>query len=277
MASTYAHYRFGQQVLAGLPAQIQCLIRSNIDFYNLGLHGPDVLFYHHALTPNPVSEQGFALHHLSGYEFFQSAASVVKHFSNSADRRAALAYVYGFLCHFALDSSVHAYVNAFEAESGVAHVGIETEFDRMLLVLDGKNPLRTRLTNHIYCSERIAEICRHFYPGITRTQMKDAIRGMKRVDHLVCAPNLLKRGALYAAMKLLHRYDQLHWHFVTYRPNAACRESNQHLMALYKQALPIAQSLITNFRDFAREERINPHYRFDFEGEEKEIWERISD
>lgn len=271
MASSYAHYRFGQRVLTLLPPETQELIKRYPDYYNLGLHGPDVLFYHHALKENPVSRLGFDLHELSGLSFFQNAASVLRQFRHKEDFEAALSYVYGMLCHFALDSSVHAFVGDYEKKNGIAHVGIETEFDRFLMVIDGKNPIKTHLTDHIHPSSSLASICRRFYPGITQQEMTDAINGMKQIDRLLCAPGILKRGFLYGLMKLLGRYDSLHWHFVGFHPNPLCKESNRRMKALYHQALPLARTLITDFPSFMEEGTIHPNYRFNFEGVEQKL------
>lgn len=41
MPSTYAHYRFGRDVLSGLPPALQGIIQDHRALYDLGLHGPD--------------------------------------------------------------------------------------------------------------------------------------------------------------------------------------------------------------------------------------------
>ena len=46
MPSTYAHYRFGQEVLKELPNDIKKIIIENKELYDIGLHGPDLLFYY---------------------------------------------------------------------------------------------------------------------------------------------------------------------------------------------------------------------------------------
>ena len=46
MPSTYAHYRFGQEVLKELPNDIKKIIIENKELYDIGLHGPDILFYY---------------------------------------------------------------------------------------------------------------------------------------------------------------------------------------------------------------------------------------
>ena len=48
MPSTYAHRRFGADVLERLPAELQEKIAPYRELYDIGLHGPDLLFYYHA-------------------------------------------------------------------------------------------------------------------------------------------------------------------------------------------------------------------------------------
>ena len=49
MPSTYAHYTFGERMLPLFPAKIRALIQENRALYDIGLHGPDILFYYKAL------------------------------------------------------------------------------------------------------------------------------------------------------------------------------------------------------------------------------------
>lgn len=59
------------------------------------------------------------------------------------------------LNHFALDVSCHGYIDEKIAASGISHTEIEVEFDRMLMLMDGKDPLRQNLTEHIVpCMEK---------------------------------------------------------------------------------------------------------------------------
>ena len=78
MPTTYAHYRFGRDVYKHLPKEAQTIISSHGGLYNIGLHGPDLLFYYKIYKKNPVSSAGFAMHDQPGYEFFQQAAQVMK-------------------------------------------------------------------------------------------------------------------------------------------------------------------------------------------------------
>ena len=53
MPSTYAHRRFGANVLGHLPAELQAKLEMHRELYDIGLHGPDLLFYYHAVNPPP--------------------------------------------------------------------------------------------------------------------------------------------------------------------------------------------------------------------------------
>ena len=69
MPSTYAHRRFGADVLQQLPAALQDQIGKNRALFDVGLHGPDLLFYYHAAKSNPVSALGNAMHEQPGRVF----------------------------------------------------------------------------------------------------------------------------------------------------------------------------------------------------------------
>ena len=94
MPSTYAHRRFGANVLEHLPEELRTQLEQNRELYDIGLHGPDLLFYYHAAKSNPVSALGNAMHERPGRVFFNRARDVVK---QEDDRAAALAYALGFV------------------------------------------------------------------------------------------------------------------------------------------------------------------------------------
>lgn len=147
MPSTYAHRRFGANVLDHLPAPLREKLEAHRELYDIGLHGPDLLFYYHAEKSTPVAALGNAMHDEPGRMFFDRARRVVH---EEADREAALAYALGYVCHFALDSTCHPFVEQFTRESGVTHCEIETEFDNMLLRRDGYDPLTFFTASHIH-------------------------------------------------------------------------------------------------------------------------------
>lgn len=148
MPSTYAHYRLGQQVRRELEGNERKIIEKYPQLYLIGLHGPDILFYYKPLRPNPVNQIGYDLHGHSGKEFFERAKNII---NSQKEKEPFLAYTYGVLNHFALDVSCHGYIDEKIAASGISHTEIEVEFDRMLMLMDGKDPLRQNLDG-TYCS-----------------------------------------------------------------------------------------------------------------------------
>ena len=155
MPSTYAHYRFGRDVMASTNGDVCRDIVENLDLYNIGLHGPDILFYHDALVRNRVNSADFAMHDRPGREFFGPARDVLSEMENQSAGRA---YLYGFICHFMLDSECHPYIEEKISESRVSHTRIESEFDRAFLERDGFDPFRKDLTAHIHPSADISAV-----------------------------------------------------------------------------------------------------------------------
>ena len=244
MPSTYAHRRFGADVLVQLPRELREKITPYRPLYDMGLHGPDLMFYYRALQSNPVNRLGNAMHEQPGRVFFTRARGVV---NTARNKNAALAYALGFVCHFALDSTCHPYVEQFTRSSGVTHCEIETEFDNMLMRRDGCDPLKFFTASHIHPSEKNAKVIAPFYEGISEQVTLDALKGMISVHRLLQASNPVKRWVVLTGMKVVGKYDMLHGLVANPRPNPKCVESGKQLEALYAKALPLAERLILEF------------------------------
>ena len=163
MPSTYAHYTFGERMLPLFPAKIRALIQENRALYDIGLHGPDILFYYKALCSNEVNAVGYEMHDKPGADFFAPAKEIWQQFrTDGASCAQHTAYLLGFLCHYALDQCCHGYVEKMMAVSGLSHAEIETEFDRFLLLQAGKDPLRAHLTQHIHPTRDRARVIADF-------------------------------------------------------------------------------------------------------------------
>ncbi|MDF2951137.1 MAG: hypothetical protein K0S18_720, partial [Anaerocolumna sp.] len=53
MPSAYTHFKFGMEVIKLLPMELQNIILKNKDLYEIGLQGPDILFFYKPLSsPN---------------------------------------------------------------------------------------------------------------------------------------------------------------------------------------------------------------------------------
>ena len=143
MPSTYAHYCFGKAVYRRLPQEIQEEIKAYSPLYMTGLHGPDILFYYKPLKSNAINRIGYGMHGRPADEFFKKAWMRARELPEG---RGGFAYLYGFICHFALDHSCHPYIEkkikenpewvlagiyADEGKSGTSYIH-RAEFNRMM-------------------------------------------------------------------------------------------------------------------------------------------------
>lgn len=271
MPTTYAHYKFGNEVISALPRPLQNSIENNRELFDIGVHGPDILFYYQPLKKNAISRQGYEMHDRSAAEFFSNAVEVI---SGAADPAAARAYIYGFICHFALDSECHPYVEKMIQESGITHSEIEMEFDRVLLKDDYLNPVRYMTASHICPSAENGAVIAPFFEKITGTDVEKALKSMIFYHKMLLAPGMAKRKILFSGMKLLGQYESMHGMVMSLQPNPECRKYCQILKRQYAGAVPLAASLIIRYQKvlFGKEELPE---RFEKTFGEGENWESL--
>lgn len=234
------------------------------ELFQIGLHGPDIFFYYHPLIANPIRKTGNDLHLLSGYQVFSNFKEKLLCLP-SDHRSAAKSYLYGFLCHYALDSVCHGYVQETIDTTGVPHTEIEGELDRLLMVKDGLNPISQSLTGHIVPSLSNASVISRFFDGISAMEIQKSLKSMIAFNRLFLCPHSVKRTALLTGMRLVGLYEGLHGMIINPVPNPACAEAVRHLYVLYQQALPLAVRLIGEFdMDYALQDSA---YCLNFESE----------
>ncbi len=245
MPTTYAHYKFGTEVLQVLPEPVQKVIKTHRELYDIGLHGPDILFYYlDDLHRGSVNKMGQSLHKTMGDEFFRHGMQVIQSEWNPSKGRA---YMDGFICHFALDSECHPYVEKMIQVSGISHNEIEMEFDRYLMVEDGIDPVTYLATDSIHPTKENAKVIAPFFEGLTPGQIQDALKGMVACHKIFLAPGQVKRNVLYGIMKVAGVYDSLRGKVMSLTPNPVCAEYNLVLKAAYDRAVPIAAGLIMDY------------------------------
>ncbi|MGM9680200.1 MAG: zinc dependent phospholipase C family protein [Eubacteriales bacterium] len=247
--STYAHYVFGQEIYQKYPDALKERISPYLPLFRIGLHGPDILFYYGALFNNPVNHVGYSLHSEPAWTFFQRAAELLKEAVENPslyDRR--LAYVCGFLCHFALDASCHSYVEKKIAVSGITHTEIEVEFDRFLLVRDGEDPIRKRLTDHILPSREKAELIAPFFPTLTAKNVEKSMKSMISYNNLLLVSNPIKKHLICAMLRLTGNYKEMHGLMMNREPNPDCMDSNAGLLKRMEDAVSFCLELTDNLQ-----------------------------
>ena len=58
--------------------QLKKFINDNLNLYNIGLQGPDILFFYQPLKKNPVNTLGNQLHQDIARAFFENAMKLLK-------------------------------------------------------------------------------------------------------------------------------------------------------------------------------------------------------
>ena len=271
MPTTYTHYRFGTDVYKRLPLQIRQDIRPYLDLFCIGLHGPDLLFYYKALFRNPVNRLGFAMHKRPGMVFFSAAAHALGRQTRintegdnsvseqssiqtepvipAEDMAPSMAYLYGFLCHFALDSNCHPYVEQSVRRTGISHSEIEAELDRWYMIKDGIDPMYYHPTRHFRATQRNARVISRFFSGVGPREALTAIRSIRFYINLLTIRTPARRRILRSAMILVHCPQDLYDMVRQPKANPACASICSRLTKHYDTAVSDAAELIQNFKN----------------------------
>lgn len=115
MAEFLSHYIFGQEILELMPDIAKKSAQRYKTAYNWGLQGPDPFYYYSAAFGSPFKKYGNIMHSEKTDALFYAFSRAVNRFT---DERQAIAeaYFFGFLAHYALDSTIHPYVFCRQVE-----------------------------------------------------------------------------------------------------------------------------------------------------------------
>ena len=174
MPNYYAHLKFGDKVLDGLPQELARMIDAEREAFDLGCLGPDPLFFYQPIRPNAVRREGVRMHR-------NSALPAVERLRQAIEDQVPMSVGYGagFLCHLALDSACHGYVDERAAEGPISHMAMESEFDRMLIEEDGlDSTARAHLPSAPEKGSPVWGAAAQAYTHATPRQMRRAYRAM---------------------------------------------------------------------------------------------------
>ena len=232
MPAHYAHYRFGKAVLPTLPGEVgKCAARFP-RLFALGLQGPDPFFYYNILMKTQTGGLARQYHHRTGSEFFSAACRRYREDPSEG----ALAYLFGVLAHYCLDSGCHPFINAFTGDGPVTHTALETDFDRYLLALDGDpHPETFDGSRYLRLTRGEAATAAVFYPPATQGDFLRAVNNMAALVHWMCAPPGFRKLMLKAGLAITR--GKFSAYVRKAEPDPNCTEACRHLMVRYTQAL----------------------------------------
>lgn len=244
MPGTYAHYTFGKKVLEQVNSEISKIILNNIDLFFVGLHGPDIFFYYKPiLYYNPTNKLGHDVHYEKANVFFEKSRDIIK---KSKEKEKSLAYIFGFLCHFMLDSECHPYINKVTKEEKLSHTEIESEFDKLLINKEGKNPFYIDLTTHINADTTLAEIISPFF-NVSTSKINKALKSMKFYNSIFNTPNKISRFIIFSGLKISALYNKLHGIFFNLDENPRCKNICLNIKYLYDNSINKAAHILEDF------------------------------
>lgn len=260
MPAAYTHFRFGQDVLEGLSEELNAIVSSAKEFYDMGLYGPDLFFYRHA-TFDPISRFGFRMHKKDAYDFFQKSLRIVK-------TEQDLAYMFGFLCHFELDRACHTYIAQKERNGEIKHLLAEAELDRTMLIADGANPFCYPAAQGLVISVETVHTVRRFFPEYSEKRIRGAMRDMKLVQRFLSATNDGKRVTLQILFAVTGLYPVLYSLVIRKRPNPRYIDCCRDLRRIYASCEKRAVELLEEYYEtWVCEGRLSARFHGRFSGE----------
>ena len=226
MPANYAHYRFGKLALPQLPAQARQCIGRFRRMYDIGLHGPDILFYYNPVMDTPVGQLGHSYHTHSGQLFFPKACL-------QADSEAARSYLFGLLGHYCLDSLCHPYVNQLVEIGEARHIALESQLERRLLLADGeRSPASFDMSKRLRLTRGECMTVAQFYPPATGANISRSMKLMRLCTHFLASPKREQREKLLGRIK-----PELCDIFIPETENEELSLYVDELVSLYNQAL----------------------------------------
>lgn len=259
MPATYAHWTFGKDCYNSLPNNLKEIVNENRSLFDLGVHGPDILFYD--LLNKEVCNYGYGMHAKPASDFFTPMRDIFE--KHKEDRNAMLAYVIGFVSHFSFDTCAHGYVERKIEESHVSHNRIETEFEKYLMINDGKDIAKENRANSLKPTKFSSKIISYFFPFDEKTIYKTT-RLQKFVVGALTTKNELNHKML---VKTLERFKANNYIdlIADKKEYPICDDSNLRMNKYREIALPIFEKLSQNLINYIDgKEELNKFFKHTF-------------
>lgn len=229
MPANYAHHRFGRQVLEVMPPKAARTVRRFRQLYDVGLHGPDIFFYYNPFFSTETGELGHSTHMRTGTDFFTQTCEMLRREGSEG----AMAYLYGLLAHYCLDSLCHPFVHQCDADGIAGHTELEVEFDRSLMAEDGiSQPQTYSLSRCFRLTRGECVTVAGFYPPVTPGRISGALANTRFFVRFLADKH---RGFVNTVTRTLG--SGIHQQVMHTPANARCMHLNVPLRERYDAAL----------------------------------------
>ena len=256
MPANYTHRVFGREVLTSLSPSTLAPIEDYPLLFQMGLHGPDLLFYYMPILSTPLGQLGYSLHHHTGKEVLSVMMKAVDSLPES-ERDAALSYTLGFACHFLLDSAFHPYVYQLIKSGKADHCTIEAQMDFWLMERDGTSPRETESFSHLVgMTEEDFEIIARLFSALSKIvspnapikerprQIASAHRTMQLLCRIFGSKHALVRGFAHLGLLVSGTHEKRKGMIFPKSPDPAFIGCNQYMQKLLCEAVAEAPVLL---------------------------------
>ena len=180
----------------------------------------------------------------------------------------SVGYGAGFLCHLALDSACHGYVDERAADGPISHMAMEGEFDRMLMESDG---LDTGAQAHLPAAPKkgsqVWDAAAQAYVHASPRQVRRAYRAMNWYLSFFARSCGTRRGKVIGAVSRMLPIQSAKDVALKETPHPASMESSAHLDRLLEGAVDETTRQIDAFFQAIREDAPVPAwFDRDFKG-----------
>lgn len=246
MPACIAHYQFGQEVLSHLDEKTRSFALTYQQEFDAGLQGPDIFFFYKPYRHTRIRAYGVARHNEPAVHMFAPILA-------QAREKAALSYLLGLICHYALDKCCHPYVNAHSSVR-YDHQRMESAFDlHIMLTRHMTKPRFSYLPSGLMDFKAMASLWMGLDAPSLRKCINSERRAIRLLDHrkfLVTLETITGKLGALTPMTL---------------PNDVSKTQAEHvtsLKALYKKALDECPFLIRTAMEFMGN-KLNSGFGFD--------------
>lgn len=261
MPAVYAHALFGRKVYRRLAGECKDTVRKYKNYYILGLQGPDILFFYRPFYYNKFNKTGIRIHHETFALFIREAKKALKIYGIDSPEGA---YVLGFICHYMLDSICHPFVIKEIERTGIDHISIETEFEKLLMFKDGRNPYTYDLRKLLPYEKSMAQHISRLYSGVSAAKINEAVRLMRLGKHMLRYGNNTRAGFILLFIKVFGLYRLIYPHMIYPNKGYDTKCTSQHLKVLLNKTVDEAADILTEF--YNMEDNINSRFNMNFYG-----------
>ena len=255
MPACIAHDHFGQDVLGRLDADTKPLALAHRREYEIGLQGPDIFFYYKPYKNTEIANYGVTRH-------FQPASRMFAPILENVHEGAALSYLLGLVCHYALDRCCHPYVSG-HSRNLTDHLVMEAAYDRH--ILSRRNEAKVRYL-YIPASGLDYGAMASLWPGMGADIIRKCVGAQRRYTYLLDHKKIL--NFLETAMRRQGAFSPMSL------PNSVPETQAEHVSALdllYKKALDECLALIrTAVGCMGTKQTLFSEFNLNYEGETAE-------